>query len=360
MEWQQRVAAVVLAAGESRRFGSPKQLAVLEGRSLLEHVLESARAAELRPVVAVVPPWLSRPASMDDPRLSWIRNPDPQRGMSHSLRLGIAALPDEVDAAVVLLGDQPRIPLGHLHALLGARGDRPIVATLSEGHLSPPVLVERSHFGLVSELTGDVGLRQALAERPELVTAVEAAAPIRDVNTAEDLAELLAGQKPCPGCGARFAPMAEEGTTHGYIGSSAACWNAFGELLAREFGDVDYGRVHRHTVDAYAAQHPGSDGRRQRQSVALHLVALCHWLEHGLGTEQLNPMTQRLASEDRAWPWLQPPAAYRMTVLDVLRATSGDEHVALVRDWGRAVWDAWADHHDTVRGWAAEALQRQA
>ena len=65
MEGQQPVAAVVLAAGESRRFGGAKQLAELDGRTLLEHVLALADEAGLAPIVAVVPVWLTRPA-LDD------------------------------------------------------------------------------------------------------------------------------------------------------------------------------------------------------------------------------------------------------------------------------------------------------
>ena len=113
--------------------------------------------------------------------------------------------------------------------------------------------------------------------------------------------------------------------THQYIGASPACWSAFGEVLAREFGDSEYGVVHRHTVDVYAVQHPGTDDRRERQSVAIHLVGLCHWLEHGLSAAELNPMTQELASSNADWPWLTPPDHYELTVLDVLRATTGDE-----------------------------------
>ena len=91
MEQQQSVAAVVLAAGESRRFGSAKQLAELDGRTLLEHVLALADAAGLSPIVAVVPVWLTRPTAMDDERLRWVQNPHPARGMSHSLQLGFQA-----------------------------------------------------------------------------------------------------------------------------------------------------------------------------------------------------------------------------------------------------------------------------
>jgi len=193
MSGQGSVAAVVLAAGESRRYGSPKQLAELEGRTLLEHVLERARAAGLSPVVAVVPVWLTRPAAMSEERLVWVRNPYPERGMSHSLRLGFAALPPDVTAALILLGDQPRLPQGHLRLLLEARGRAPIVASSHAGVVSPPLLVERSHFGLVAEARGDAGLRDAIASHPELVREVELPDPIADVDSPPDLDALEPG-----------------------------------------------------------------------------------------------------------------------------------------------------------------------
>ncbi len=203
MEEPDTVAAVILAAGESRRFGSPKQLAELDGRTLLEHVLERARAAELSPVVAVVPVWLTRPAAMVATELIWVRNPDPGRGLSHSLRLGFGALPDAVAAAVILLGDQPLVPVGHLHAMLQARGAAPLIASRHAGVASPPLLVERSHFDLVTRARGDAGLRDVIVARPELVHAVELAAPLPDVDAITDLEDLRAAEEPYPGCGKR-------------------------------------------------------------------------------------------------------------------------------------------------------------
>ena len=69
--------------------------------------------------------------------------------MSHSLRLGFEMLGTSAEAAVILLGDQPTVPPAAIAALLAARGEKPIVATLAEGHLAPPVLIERSHFDVV-------------------------------------------------------------------------------------------------------------------------------------------------------------------------------------------------------------------
>jgi Uncharacterized MobA-related protein len=90
MSGDRPVGAVILAAGASRRYGSPKQLVVVDGRTLLEHAIAAAMAAGLAPVAAVVPVWLSRPARLNDNRLRWIRNPFPERGMSRS-RCGLAS-----------------------------------------------------------------------------------------------------------------------------------------------------------------------------------------------------------------------------------------------------------------------------
>lgn len=190
MSHGQKVGAVILAAGASRRYGSPKQLVVVDGRTLLEHAIGSALAAGLRPVVAVVPVWLSRPAGLQADWLHWIRNPFPERGVSLSLRLGFEALEDDVDAAVIFLGDQPRLPAETIRAILGARGLRPVVASEAGGILAPPVLVERSHFHLVDRLSADSGLRELFREQPELVSTVRVPSHPQDVDTPTDLNRL--------------------------------------------------------------------------------------------------------------------------------------------------------------------------
>jgi CTP:molybdopterin cytidylyltransferase MocA len=343
-----QVAAVVLAAGASKRFGAPKHEVLLAGEPMYLMAARTAQAAGLDPVLVVVPPGTAVP-----PELVPVVNDDPSAGLSRSVRLGIATVPPECDAAVLLLGDEPTISGDDLAAVVAAAsGERSIVATRVGDRIGPPVLLTRDAFGLVERLHGDEGLRPLLRAEAGAVTVVERSVPIADIDTPADLNAIAPA---CPGCGIRV-PAPAAGPTHEYIESSPGCWALFNDLLAREFGDPSYGRVHRHTVDVYAVQHPGVDDRRQRQSVALHLVGLCHWLEHDLEQDRLNAITQRLASAGRDWPWLEPPAAYAMTVADVHRARTGAEHRALVRHWAQATWDAWVEHQPRVREWAADAL----
>lgn len=343
MDDERSVAAVILAAGSSSRYGSPKPLIRVGARTLLQVAGDAATGARLSPIIAVVPPGVSVPETIQP-----IVNGTPEQGMSRSLRLGLDAVPPDAEAAVVLLVDQPTVDVALLGRLLGARGRTPVVATRGAGIVGPPVVLERDAFDLAAAADGDAGLRDVLRSEPSLVTAVELDDPPPDVDTPADLERLT---EPCAGCRARYLPHRVD-ETHPYIGASAACWATFGELLAREFGDPAYGRVHRHSVDVYAVQHPGNDGRRQRQSVALHLIAICRWLEHGDSIERLNRDTRRLAADERDWPWLDPPERYPMMVVDVLEARDGAEHADLVRRWTEATWAAWSAHHDRVRTWA--------
>lgn len=347
MPAQQRVAAVILAAGASSRFGSPKQLAPFASGTMPEAVIDTARRARLDPIVVVAPTDLPLPAD-----IVRIPNDDPGAGLSRSVRLALAAVPVG-SAALILLGDQPTVTPAHLERLLAARGSTSIVATAAGGVLAPPVLLEPAAFVLADHLEGDRGLRDLLRARPEDVAEVEVVRHPPDVDEPSDL-EALA--EACPGCGARYGPRAPD-TTHPSIGASPACRAAFGELLAREFHDPAYGRLHRHTVDVYAVQHPGEDDRRQPQSVAIHLIGLCHWLEHGLDARRVEATTRAMLQRSRPdWPWLAPPTDYEMTVGDVLVARTGAEHERLVRRWAAVTWQAWRPHHDVVRRWAADAL----
>lgn len=182
---QDVVAAIVLAAGASTRFGSPKQLVPVDGRSMLDAVIDVARRAGLTPILAVVPPGLAVP-----PDVVPVVNDLPTEGLSRSVRLGVGALPPEASAAVILLGDQPTIDPAVLRRLLAARGERPVVATEAQGIVAPPVLLERAAFPLVEQLSGDEGLRGLLRGGSPDVATVSVASHPPDVDRPEDVERL--------------------------------------------------------------------------------------------------------------------------------------------------------------------------
>lgn len=181
-----RVAAVILAAGASTRFGSPKQVALIGDRTMLEVVIGVAHEAGLEPIIAVVPPGL---AVAD--HVVPVLNGMPEAGISRSLQIGIRAVPPDVHAAVVLLGDQPTLAVGTVQAVLGAAsGDRPVAAAKADGRFAPPVLLKRKAFTLVDSAVGDAGLGGILAAQPDLVVPVEVGRHVPDVDTPADLERL--------------------------------------------------------------------------------------------------------------------------------------------------------------------------
>ena len=102
-------------------------------------------------------------------------------------------------------------------------------------------------------------------------------------------------------------------------------------------------------VDAYAAQHHGVQGRRQAQSVWVHLVSICAILERGRTPADGIRVKQELLRDDPVFAWLEPPGdPGSATLLDVA-AASGAEAAPAVHAWARSVWDAWSAHRGALR-----------
>lgn len=193
----ERVAAVILAAGESRRYGGLKLLATLEGKPLLQHVLDAANRSTLDDVVLVVGHSADEVlAAVRLDRARAVRNESYAEGQSTSLRAGLRAV-GEADAAVVLLGDQPRVTPTLLDALVArqrASGSAAVVSSW-RGRRSPPTLLHRDLWPAVETLSGDVGAREVLAGRDdvEVLEVDERLGSLEDVDRPEDLARLSAG-----------------------------------------------------------------------------------------------------------------------------------------------------------------------
>jgi molybdenum cofactor cytidylyltransferase len=191
------LAAVILAAGRSRRFGGAKLLADLRGRPLLSYVLDVAVAGRVsglledaRVVTAAEDDGvaaLARSSGVD-----CVINPDPDLGLSTSLRYGLGSLPADAGAALVLLGDQPMIRLDVIARLAEAwraragRILRPRYADAPEtpGH---PVLLDRAVWSLVDRLEGDAGLGPLLTSDAAGVTIIDVPGANPDVDTPADL-----------------------------------------------------------------------------------------------------------------------------------------------------------------------------
>ena len=155
----------------------------------------------------------------------------------------------------------------------------------------------------------------------------------------------------CPGCGAEFPE--HDGPVHRYLESTPGCWAAFGEVLAREYSDPTYMKVHHLTADAYPVQHPGTPTRRNTQSVIVHLIGLHAALD--LECSQSRIAKLRDGATDRIeLEWLEPPENRgTITVADVLSAESAREHARLVREWAEDAWMAWEAHHRQIEAWTA-------
>ena len=182
---------VLLAAGQSSRFGGDKLSALLGGKPLALHAVEA-----LAPV-----PFASRIAVVSGTRLNLagegyhiVRNPDPAAGQGQSLRLGVvAACASGVQAVLVALADMPCVTAAQVMRLFDAAEGLDAVVASSDGERPmPPALFGAAHFQSLTSLDGDAGARALIRSGHHVLAGPH---ELVDIDTREDLAKLEARRR---------------------------------------------------------------------------------------------------------------------------------------------------------------------
>jgi molybdenum cofactor cytidylyltransferase len=187
--------AIVLAAGASTRFGSPKQLVRLAGRPLLHTVV--TRAAEVTGNALIV--VLGSQAAELAPLLKHsagtiVVNHEWREGLASSIRAGVAHLPAACTGAMLVLADQAAVTADDLKRLAGSWRRQPqyIAAAMYAGTIGVPAIFPRASFRELSELRGDSGARALLRRNSDRLVRVAMESAAIDLDTPEDLLALEA------------------------------------------------------------------------------------------------------------------------------------------------------------------------
>jgi molybdenum cofactor cytidylyltransferase len=187
------VCGLVLAAGGSQRLGQPKQLLAYGPRTLLDHVLDIARACAFDQLVCAVGGSAHDVrAVVDFTGVDVVENPSFGAGCSSSIQAALGAVDARADLLVLMLGDQPGVRCEAVRALLAGRGNAPIAACAYADGRGHPLALKRAMFGELGSLHGDKAVWK-LTDR-FAVADVPVAGPIpRDIDTWEDYEAVLAG-----------------------------------------------------------------------------------------------------------------------------------------------------------------------
>jgi molybdenum cofactor cytidylyltransferase len=190
------VAAVILAAGGSRRLGRPKQLEPWGNTNLLGHVVARTNEFPVEEIWIVVGHEADRILEETDlGGAGIVENPEWEEGIASSIRVGLDALTrlSKCEQALIVIGDQPTVPVEVVDELLAshARSDRPVSVPKYRYTSGNPVLVDRLLWPRLMSLEGDQGAGRLWQAHPEWVNEVwfSETAP-RDVDTERDVAEM--------------------------------------------------------------------------------------------------------------------------------------------------------------------------
>ena len=185
------IASIILAAGESRRMGSPKLSLNYEGKTLLEYAIDKAALVtdEVFVVVGAYKDLYTSIAKETNAKVSF--NPAWEEGLGSSLSNGVAALEDTTALALILLADQPFVPLEHLTKLIETQQETgaDLVFSSYEATQGPPMVMARSMFKAARDLTGTCGAKALISKDTKLASIK--LEQFDDIDTPEDAKRLL-------------------------------------------------------------------------------------------------------------------------------------------------------------------------
>ena len=189
----ERVSGIILAAGGAKRFGSPKQLALWNGKTLLRQVTEAALASNLSEVIVVA--GASQAEVLNQVRdlpVTLAINPNWGSGQATSIIAGMTKIAPNSGATIFLLADQPRIQPDLLDEMIRVHSQTlaPVIAPVFSGRRGNPVIFDRLTFSDLRSLSGDVGGRGIFANFPPVSIPWSDDSILDDIDTLEDLIRL--------------------------------------------------------------------------------------------------------------------------------------------------------------------------
>ena len=193
---------MILAAGESKRFRTPKQLIKLSKGFMLEYVIRACLASELDKVYVILghhrkeilKALAENNKSFLNNQLEFLNNPQYRQGMSSSLHAGLTSIKNTFGSVMFLLGDQPLVDSALINLILKQyyRSDKNICVPAYKGKRGNPTIFSSEYFSLLENVTGDSGGKDIIMAHPKDILMIETDSPacVYDIDTIGDLEEL--------------------------------------------------------------------------------------------------------------------------------------------------------------------------
>jgi CTP:molybdopterin cytidylyltransferase MocA len=198
------IVAIVLAAGEARRYGAPKQTLAIEGVPMVRRAALAARGAGMRVIVVTGAHRAEVEACLQGIDVACRFNASWRKGMGGSIAHGIGAVVrtmPEATACIVMLADQPGVTAADLGRFAAAARAAPrrIIAARYSGIIGAPCLFPRPCFAELAALSGDRGARAVICRHPESVDALTLPGAALDIDTIEDYTRCIRMKPRTPG-----------------------------------------------------------------------------------------------------------------------------------------------------------------